>query len=287
MIAGTIRNTVKMAALDGAWQQKKASGELGASKKKELTAAERELARMQEQAEEIRQGREDADIDAKLKAGQKLTPEEIAYLKKNNPQALKEYEEIQEQRKAYKEALKNCRSKEEVEQLKVTKLGQFMAQAKEISNNPNIPKGQKKAMLERLMRFLSGIQQEHQAFEKTAQYRMLPEKEEDARRRRGGGAEDVQEGSRGNVQKDIQKDIQTDGQKDGQEEGQRDVQGAGSGELELSQFEPQEETGRAREPFPEDVESGSRSAAVSGHTAVEHSAGAGRDAAGMLVDLRL
>ncbi|MCM1113233.1 MAG: hypothetical protein NC399_08280 [Muribaculum sp.] len=279
MIAGTIRNTVKMAALDGAWQQKKASGELGSSKKKELTAAERELARMQEQAEEIRQGREDAGIDAKLKAGQKLTPEEIAYLKKNNPQALKEYEEIQEQRKAYKEALKNCRSKEEVEQLKVTKLGQFMAQAKEISNNPNIPKGQKKAMLERLMRFLSGIQKEHQAFEKTAQYRMLPEKEEDARRRRGGGAEDIQEGSQG--------DIQTDGQKDGQEEGQRDVQGAGSGEPELSECWPQEETGKALEPFLEDVESGSRSAAVSGHTAVEHSAGAGRDAAGMLVDLRL
>lgn len=178
MIAGTIRNSVKMAALDGEWQQKKNSGRLRENKK-ELTPAERELARLQEQVEEIRENREYADIDAKLKSGQKLTSEEIAYLKKNNPQALKEYEEIQEQRKAYKEALKKCRSKEEVERLKVTKMGQFMAQAKEISHNPNIPKGQKKAMLEKILRVIAGVQKEHLDFEKSLQYQMLPEKDED------------------------------------------------------------------------------------------------------------
>lgn len=178
MIAGTIRNSVKMAALDGEWQQKKNSGRLREDKK-ELTPAERELARLKEQVEDIRESREYADIDAKLKSGQKLTSDEIAYLKKNNPQALKEYEEIQEQRKAYKEALKNCRSKEEVERLKVTKMGQFMAQAKEISHNPNIPKGQKKAMLEKILRVMAGVQKEHLDFEKSLQYQTLPEKDED------------------------------------------------------------------------------------------------------------
>lgn len=191
MIATTIRNSVKMAALDGEWQQKKNSGRLRDNQKKELAPAERELASLQEQAEEIRESREYADIDAKLKSGQKLTPDEIAYLKKNNPQALKEYEEIQEQRKAYKEALKNCRSKEEVERLKVTKMGQFMAQAKEISHNPNIPKGQKKAMLEKLVRIIAGVQKEHLDFEKSLQYQMLPEKDEDKDKGRRSETEEI------------------------------------------------------------------------------------------------
>ncbi|MCM1101555.1 MAG: hypothetical protein NC079_08085 [Clostridium sp.] len=185
MIAGTIKNSVKMAMMDNQWQQKKASGALGRkAAQRELTPQERELARLQEQVSDIHKQRERADLDAKLKSGQELTAEEIEYLRRNDPQALKEYEEIRQQRKAYKEALRHCDSKEEVEQLKLSKMGQFMAQAKKISNNPNIPKSAKKAALEKILKFIACVQDEHLAFEKTLQYQQLPEKEGDEDRER-------------------------------------------------------------------------------------------------------
>ena len=100
IIAGTIRNSVSLAALDSKWQQKKQ--DISKGSKEDLTAEERVLQRFQEQADSIRENRKSTDIDSKLQAGGKLTAEEIEYLKKNDPEALKEYEEVQRERESYK-----------------------------------------------------------------------------------------------------------------------------------------------------------------------------------------
>lgn len=190
MIIGTVRNSVRMAFMDNQWQQKKASGALGKQdRNQELTPQERELSLLQEQADEIRKSRERSQIDAKLKAGEKLTADEIAYLKRNDPAALKEYEETEREREAYKRALRGCRSKEEVEKLKLTKMGSLMAQAKKTSSNPNIPKGAKKALLEKILRITNLVNKEHLEFVKTPQYRALPEKTEDEDKGRTSGPE--------------------------------------------------------------------------------------------------
>ncbi len=182
MIVGTVRNSVKLAALDSQWQQKKESGALfGKDRNRELSAQERELALFRQQAEDIRKSRERAEIDAKLGSGQKLTPEEIEYLRRTDPKALKEYEEVEREREAYKKALRNCRSKEEVEELKLQKMGGLIAQAKKISSNPNIPKGMKKQLLEKIFRITGAVTKEHLEFERSLQYQKLPEKREDAK----------------------------------------------------------------------------------------------------------
>lgn len=181
-IAGTIRNSVGLAQMDGKWQLKKS--ELSSGKKQDMTAEERELQFLQQQADDIREGRKPADIDAKLQSGAKLTPEEVEYLKKNNPQALKEYEEAQKEREGYKRQLKNCKSKEEVEKLKTTKMGQFMAAAKSIENNPHIPKGKKCQLMKKLLMQASGIEREHQKFLKSSQYLNLPDEEQETRKRK-------------------------------------------------------------------------------------------------------
>ncbi len=136
IIAGTIRNSVSLASLESKWQQKKQDMSKGS--KENLTAEERELQRLQEQADSIREGKKSTDIDTKLQAGGELTAEEIEYLKKNDPEALKEYEEVKRERESYKKQLKECKSKEEVEKLKMTKMGHYMAEAKEITNDPYI-----------------------------------------------------------------------------------------------------------------------------------------------------
>lgn len=167
-----------MAALDQKWQQKKNS--FGQDKKKltEMTAEERQLQDFREQAEQMRKSQKHANIDAKLAAGEELTPEEIEYLRQNNPQALKDYEDTQRERENYKRALRNCRTKEEVERLKYTKMGQFMAEAKKISNNACIPKGKKVALLKRILQQATAVEDEHKEFLKTSRYASLPTEEE-------------------------------------------------------------------------------------------------------------
>ena len=177
-MAGTIKRSVRMAALEQKWQQKKNS--FGQDKKKlaEMTAEERQLQDFREQAEQMRKSQKHANIDAKLAAGEELTPEEIEYLRQNNPQALKDYEDTQKERESYKRALRNCRTKEEVERLKYTKMGQFMAEAKKISSNACIPKGKKVALLKRILQQATAVEDEHREFLKTSRYVSLPTEEE-------------------------------------------------------------------------------------------------------------
>ncbi len=177
-IAGTIKRSVRMAALDQKWQQKKNSFGQDQKKLSEMTAEERQLQDFREQAEQMRKSQKHANIDAKLAAGEELTPEEIEYLRQNNPQALKDYEDTQRERENYKRALRNCRTKEEVERLKYTKMGQFMAEAKKISSNACIPKGKKVALLKRILQQATAVEDEHKEFLKTSRYASLPTEEE-------------------------------------------------------------------------------------------------------------
>lgn len=191
IIAGTIKNSVKLAVMDSKWQQKKQSA--GKSSQKDLTEEERQLQDLQEQAESIREGKKPAGIYAKLEAGGKLTAEEIEYLKKNDPEALKKYEEVLRERKSYKEQLKNCKSKEEVEKLKMTKMGNFMAQAKQITNDPYIPKNQKYKLMKELLMKANAVEEEHIAFTKSLKYAELPDTEKEAREKEKGTEETAEE----------------------------------------------------------------------------------------------
>ena len=53
----------------------------------------------------MRESKKLSDISTKLKAGSSLTSEEIEYLQRNNPELYKEYEEIQNEKKAYEREL--------------------------------------------------------------------------------------------------------------------------------------------------------------------------------------
>lgn len=172
-VVGTISGSVNMAVMNSKWQQKKQNINDG---RKELTAQERELQFYQQQSDSIRESKTPANIDAKLASGAKLTPEEIQYLRKNAPQALKEYEDLQREKAGYKKQLQNCKSKEEVEKLKMNKMGEFLSATKKIANNPHIPKGTKVQMLKKILKQVAGINDVHEEFLQSAKYQSLPEK---------------------------------------------------------------------------------------------------------------
>ena len=201
IIAGTIRNSVSLASLESKWQQKKQDMRKGS--KENLTAEERELQRLQEQADSIREGRKSTDIDTKLQAGGELTAEEIEYLKKNDPEALKEYEEVKRERESYKKQLKECKSKEEVEKLKMTKMGHYMAEAKEITNDPYIPKAKKYQLMKKMLKKTSAVEAEQEKFLQSSRYAKLPDEEKEARKKEHMDDEVQQEEKEGTALSDV------------------------------------------------------------------------------------
>ena len=116
-------------------------------------------------------------------------------LKKNDPDALKEYEEVQRERASYKKQLKDCKSKEEVEKLKMTKMGHYMAEAKEITNDPYIPKAKKYELMQKMLKKTSAIEAEQEKFLQSSRYAKLPDEEKEARKKEHMDAEAQQEGT--------------------------------------------------------------------------------------------
>ena len=128
-------------------------------------------------------------ISGKLRSGQELTPEEVRYLQKNNPALYQEYQEIRSEKEAYERGLKNCKTKEDVERFKINKMNGYLSQAKSVMNNPNIPKGQKKALMEKILGKTMGIEKVHMKFVASGGYAALPTDEEFAEEKKRKNAQ--------------------------------------------------------------------------------------------------
>lgn len=177
MITGTILNTVKLQVLNNEWQQKKnnINDKKSAS---EMTQEERMLADFQAQIDRERESNSHADIYNKLKSGGKLTPEEEAYLEENDPEALKKYREDQAEKEAYERELKNCKTKDQVDRVKMNKLSNFAVQAKKISTNPYIPIEKKLELMNQLNDKLCRVNKAHMDFLDSQKYRDMPTEKE-------------------------------------------------------------------------------------------------------------
>lgn len=186
IMSGTIYSMGKMAELESKWKQKKESGKIF---QKEMTAEERLMARYQEDLENMRKNDTMNSISGKLRSGQELTPEEVRYLQKNNPALYQEYQEIRSEKEAYERGLKNCKTKEDVERFKINKMNGYLSQAKSVMNNPNIPKGQKKALMEKILGKTMGIEKVHMKFVASGGYAALPTDEEFAEEKKRKNAQ--------------------------------------------------------------------------------------------------
>lgn len=181
MISGSIRQSVKMATMNALIEQKKTKEFV--EKQKEMSPEERMLEQFKEQAAQEKEAEYTNGIANKVMSGKTLSSEEIEYLQQKNPELLKKYREMQEEKKSYERQLRQCKTKEEVERVRVNKINGYLAQAKSISHNAVIPKGEKKAMLEEIMARLTNMEKVHAKFVKSEQYRKMPREQEIAKER--------------------------------------------------------------------------------------------------------
>lgn len=181
-VSGTVSNAVKMMELDNQWQLKKNSGQPLSRKeineRANWTEEQWLLSHFQEELENNKESEKMQSIMNKVAAGKELTNEEISYLEEKNPQALKEYEEVRAEKESYERQLKNCKTKEDVDRLKLTKMGEFAASIRKIASDPYIPKSAKLALAQKILGKANVVEEVHQEFIRSGQYDALPTEEE-------------------------------------------------------------------------------------------------------------
>lgn len=182
ILSGTIASTVQLQMLNNKWMQKKESGNV--LSKQELnerstwTSEQFMIADFQERLEHNREAEKRQKIDNKIMSGGSLSPEEISYLEKNDPVALKKYRETKEEKESYKEKLRQCKTKEEVDRVKLQKLGELESSLSSIVNDPAIPKSAKLAKAQEILAKTNNIEAAHLEFVKSADYQSMPTDEE-------------------------------------------------------------------------------------------------------------
>ena len=113
-----------------------------------------------------------ARIDAKLKAGKKLTPEEEDFLRKNNPQLYMQYKRIRAMAEQMAQQLKQAKTKQE---------------ANGIITSAMAGVSHKDPYKEQILAAMNEVAKE---FKKTAAYNRLPENDADKKRKTDNTNED-------------------------------------------------------------------------------------------------
>ena len=179
---GTATSMAKTAAMQTKVETKKKNGfvkddgfikQNGLMVKKQLTPEEQQLEQLRKDAENAEKNKKMLALDGKVQSGKKLSPEEEEYLMKNAPDLYRDYKEIQSERENYKEKLKNCETKEEVERVKFTEISKEFSMVKEVSGNPNIPKSAKIGILKKIMGIVNAVETENVEFKESVHYKDL------------------------------------------------------------------------------------------------------------------
>lgn len=164
------------------WKQKKANNDFTADGSTKLKWND-SVAR---QAEEIRKSQADgssklsAQIRTKLATGKKLTREEMDYLQKNDPQTYQKAKAIEEEQKSYEEELKRCRTKEDVQRVKMNYTAASLSVVNNVKNNPAIPEGAKLGIMWQELMKTRALEETMSKFVESGRYAQLPTEAEKA-----------------------------------------------------------------------------------------------------------
>ncbi len=174
---GNVQGYAKMMKMENQWRQKQESGDY-TSKSDNFAAAGKQFVDSIIPKEEEPDDRRMQEINSKINMGGSLSTKELDYLKKKSPELYEKYmqneNERKQEEKAYKEALKRCRTKEEVQRLKMSALGKSLNTVDFVKNNPNIPEDKKLEIIAKEQRKVDDVNENTQKFVDSGKYAQLP-----------------------------------------------------------------------------------------------------------------
>ena len=162
---GSIGAYTKNLKLQTQFQMKQARGELGSHKSLDGYLS----ARLSEDGEDEHKPDDKLrDIHNKLLQGGTLTPEERKYLKA-----------AEQEQKAFEQKLKQCRTKEEAQRLKMTYINSSLVTLKGVEHNSSIPKNKKLEIFMQEKQRCDRIEESSREFVSRGDYDRLPTEAEE------------------------------------------------------------------------------------------------------------
>lgn len=204
---GTAQSYASKQALVTKWNMKKAGKPIFQTKGN-LTLNVAETVEAEQKKQKLN------SIKAKLKSGMRLSNQELAYLKENNPQLYEKVMDSYREREAYKKKLEKCKTKDEVSRLQTETLSQIASELSSAASNPNIPEGKKAEIAETIQMRISALQNEHTSFVGSTGYARLKweyelDREEKAREKKARAVKVESAEEESYVKKEEKPDIST------------------------------------------------------------------------------
>ena len=175
LMIGSLNTYTKNLKLQSQWELKQRSGDYSGHKTLEEWLGDT-------QSEEKHDGSDDAlrAIHRKLEAGGKLTPDERRYLQVKDPEAYAKLEANEREQKAFEQKLRQCRTQEEAQRLRLTYLSSSLSVVKSVEHNPAIPQQKKLEIMMQEKQRCDMLDSSFQKFEKSGEYGSLPTEAEAA-----------------------------------------------------------------------------------------------------------
>ncbi len=177
---GSVNSYIKTMDMQSKWQKKKNSGDF----KADGTATMSEWCQKKqtdiEQAYDIYESsKQNSDeklssIYIKIQQGSELTDDEAKYIKQKNPALYQKLKNDKLEKQAYEKSLKQCKTKEDVQRLKLQHINSSVAEIKSVQHNPNISDSNKLQIACAVERKISGINKITQKFIQSINYSKLP-----------------------------------------------------------------------------------------------------------------
>lgn len=172
IIAGTVNNAVKLDVLAKNWEQKKNSNYVFSKKNRNervnMSPEQRQIEQFKEELAHNREQNRNNEIANKIMNGEDLTLDEEQYLARNNPGLLSSYRCAKAERQEYEEKLQKCKTKDEVQRLKINTMNAYLAQLKAA------PGEAKAAKAMEILGKVRNIQKAELHFIKSGGYAQLP-----------------------------------------------------------------------------------------------------------------
>lgn len=176
MMIGSLNTYTKNLKMQSQWELKQRNGDYSGHK-----TLEEWLGETQSKQEEFGKGDDTLrDIHRKLDAGVKLTPEERRYLKAKDPETYSKLEANEREQKAFEQKLRQCRTKEEAQRLRLTYLSSSLTIVKSVEHNSAIPLQKKLEIMMHEKQRCDMLEDSFQEFEKSGEYGSLPTETEEA-----------------------------------------------------------------------------------------------------------
>lgn len=120
-------------------------------------------------------------ICTKMELGGDLTPEEREYLKAKAPDKYNELVAEEAEQKAYEEALRRCKTQEEVDRLQMGRMHKAVTTLKSVENNPHIPLHKKLEIAMKENRTLQDAMESTVKFIESGAYDKLPSEKDEVK----------------------------------------------------------------------------------------------------------